>query len=238
MSDDELSAFFLSLGQEPNHTVRDYLWISILTGARRSNVESMRWAEISWSTATWTIPAEKSKSGEAMTLPLIPKAVEILRARRESSTEESSAISPAPVKLGRKVENASQWVFPGVGATGHLVEPKTAWKRILSRASDLQLKEWLDANPRKTAADFVKHNPSAGAIRDVRLHDLRRTLGSKMAALGVSLPIIGKALGHRSLSATQIYSRVNLDAVRQGVTIATDAMLKLSGGVPLLGDGN
>jgi hypothetical protein len=62
------------------------------------------------------------------------------------------------------------------------------------------------------------------------------TLDSRMAAPGVS-PIIGKALGHRSLSATAIYARVNLDAVREGLTRATDAMRSRPRGEPLLGDG-
>jgi hypothetical protein len=50
------------------------------------------------------------------------------------------------------------------------------------------------------------------------------------------LPIIGKTLGHKSLGATQIYARLNLDPVRAAVNLATDAML-LAGGLkpsPLL----
>ena len=60
---------------------------------------------------------------------------------------------------------------------------------------------------------------------DLRIHDLRRTLGSWQAATGASLPIIGKSLGHKSLAATQIYARLNLDPVRASVSKATDAML-------------
>ncbi|CAN5206650.1 hypothetical protein BH10CYA1_BH10CYA1_59160 [soil metagenome] len=46
------------------------------------------------------------------------------------------------------------------------------------------------------------------------MHDLRRTLGSYMAMANHSLPIIGKALGHRSTSATHIYARLANDPVR------------------------
>jgi integrase len=65
----------------------------------------------------------------------------------------------------------------------------------------------------------------AAAIKDVRMHDLRRTLGSWAAGTGASLPIIGKALGHRTPSSTAIYSRLDVDPVRRAVEIATSAML-------------
>jgi integrase len=109
------------------------------------------------------------------------------------------ALSPIVLRLleNRKATSTGEWVFPGRGRTGHLVEPKSAWKRILKRAG----------------------------LQDLRLHDLRRTLGSWQAATGASLPIIGKTLGHKSLSTTQIYARLNLDPVRLAVNTATDAML-------------
>lgn len=178
---EELPAFFESLAREQNETVRDYVLVSLLTGARRANVQEMRWQEISWDRATWTIPAEQAKSGETMDVALSPVVLRILENRKATSTGE--------------------WVFPGRGRTGHLVEPKSAWKRILKRAG----------------------------LQDLRLHDLRRTLGSWQAATGASLPIIGKTLGHKSLSATQIYARLNLDPVRAAVNIATDAMLLAAG---------
>jgi integrase len=71
----------------------------------------------------------------------------------------------------------------------------------------------------------------------LRIHDLRRTLGSWQAALGTSLPIIGKSLGHQSLEATQIYSRLELDPVRQSVERAGAALLAAGRG-PLTLEGH
>ena len=79
----------------------------------------------------------------------------------------------------------------------HLVEPKTAWQRVVRRAK----------------------------LNDCRMHDLRRTLGSWQAAGGASLLIIGKSLGHRSESATRVYARLATDPVRQSVEKATVAMI-------------
>lgn len=54
-------------------------------------------------------------------------------------------------------------------------------------------------------------------IKDLRVHDLRRTAGSYMAIQGVSPTIIGKALGHRSQAATAMYARLTQEPVRQAL---------------------
>jgi integrase len=89
-------------------------------------------------------------------------------------------------------------VFPGNGGTGHLVEPKKAWQRIRNRAG----------------------------VPDVRLHDLRRTLGSWLAGQGYSLPLIGRALNHTNVATTQIYARLNLDPVREALDRNAELMLR------------
>jgi integrase len=93
----------------------------------------------------------------------------------------------------------SEWVFPGFGSSGHLAEPKKAWERIRERAG----------------------------VPDVRIHDLRRTLGSWLAGQGYSLPLIGRALDHSDVSTTQIYARMDLDPVREA--LERNARLMLSG---------
>lgn len=40
---DELQSFFEAVADEENETIRDYILISLLTGARRSNVLAMQW---------------------------------------------------------------------------------------------------------------------------------------------------------------------------------------------------
>ncbi len=93
----------------------------------------------------------------------------------------------------RKQNNKSdEWVFPSDGITGHLVEPKKAWQKFLVRSG----------------------------LQDLRLHDLRRSLGSYMAMNNQSLQIIGKVLGHKSHAATQIYSRLAFDPLRQAMESA------------------
>lgn len=66
-------------------------------------------------------------------------------------------------------------------------------------------------------------------LSDLRIHDLRRTLGSWQAKTGASMVIIGKSLNHKSQQATAIYARLDLDPIRESVERATSAMLTAAG---------
>jgi integrase len=181
---DELPRFFQALATEPNEAIRDYILLSLLTGARRDNVLSMRWKEISLPRTEWQIP--RTKNGTAQTVPLSAEVVAILERR------------------AREAVKGAVFVFPGDGKSGHLVEPKKGWQRVLAGAG----------------------------IDDLRIHDLRRTLGSWQAKTGASLAIIGKSLHHKNIQTTQIYARLDLDPVRESVARATAAMLKAAAAKP------
>jgi len=51
-------------------------------------------------------------------------------------------------------------------------------------------------------------------LRDVRIHDLRHSFASVGASGGVSLPIIGRLLGHSQMLTTERYSHLSADPVR------------------------
>jgi integrase len=81
---------------------------------------------------------------------------------------------------------------------------------------------------RKEAAK-AKIDVSTLRMADLRIHDLRRTLGSWQARTGASLSIIGKSLNHKSVQTTAIYARLDTDPVRESVERATSAMLAAAG---------
>jgi Phage integrase family. len=66
---------------------------------------------------------------------------------------------------------------------------------------------------------------SRTGFRDLRIHDLRRTLGSWQAMNGYSLSIIGKSLGHKSLAATAVYAHLSNNSVHEAVNKANATML-------------
>lgn len=171
---EELPKFFEALEKEEIDIVRDFIFISLLTGARRGNVLQMRWDQISFTRKEWTIPRTKNDDPQIVTL--CSEAYKIL--------------------LARKKESGSEFVFPGEGKAGYFNDPKKGWKRVLQNAG----------------------------IENLRLHDLRRTLGSWQAKTGSSLVVIGKSLGHKSLQATMVYARLDLEPVRISVESATKAI--------------
>ena len=176
LSGEELARFFEALDLTENPAFKDYILLSLFTGARKSNVLSMRWKNIDFERSVWKIPGELSKNGDPMQIPLGPDVLDILRRRR--------------------ADTSSVFVLPGPGATGHYTTPRHAWETLLKRAK----------------------------LEDFRIHDLRRSMGSWMTIGGASLPIVGKALGHKTSQATSIYARLNLDPVRAAMNQAVEAM--------------
>lgn len=51
----------------------------------------------------------------------------------------------------------------------------------------------------------------------MRLHDLRRTVGSYLAQDGNSLHLIGKILNHSNTSTTAVYARFDLEHERNAL---------------------
>lgn len=93
----------------------------------------------------------------------------------------------------------NDWVFPSESSkSGHLEDLHRPWYALLKRAG----------------------------IEDLRVHDLRRTFGSYQAITGASLHIIGKALGDKTSIATQVYSRLTMDPIRDSIQRGADKMLE------------
>lgn len=114
------------------------------------------------------------------------------------STEAKSILLRRKSEIDQNDARSQRWVFPSHSKVGHLTEPKKAWKSI------------------KNAAN----------LPDLRIHDLRRTLGSWQAAAGSSLPVIAASLGQTTQQATEVYARLQIDSVRHSVETAVQAMLR------------
>lgn len=118
MKSDQLAKFYTAVQSlETPDYLRDFVLISLYTGARRSNIEAMQWEHLDLNAQLWVIPGDEMKNTEPHVVPLLEQAAEILRMRK--------ALQLSPV-----------WVFPSVrkGKTGHLVEPKKAWYSLVERA--------------------------------------------------------------------------------------------------------
>ena len=114
----------------------------------------------------------------------------------------SSAAMALLRQLPRQHENPH--LFPGREQGKGLVNIDKAWRRI------------------RTAA----------GVPNVRLHDLRRTVGSWLAQSGNSLHLIGRVLNHRTPSTTQIYARFGNDHVRDALESLGQNIMAAAGKKP------
>jgi len=108
---DELKQFFSALKTEGD-LIRDFYLTLLLTGARRSNVQTMRWENVDLQAGYWQIP--ETKAGIPVIVPIVAPLAAILTAHRE-------------------IANGCDWVFPGRKG-GHIANPKGAWGRIVKRS--------------------------------------------------------------------------------------------------------
>ncbi len=109
LTEDEMARFFRAVDADQNETFRDYISLSIYTGARQGNVMGMRWKDVDLDNATWRVP--ETKAGETQFIHLPGQAIEILRRRHEH-------------------REANIYVLPGRGGGGHMTCPGKAWKRV------------------------------------------------------------------------------------------------------------
>ena len=85
---------------------------------------------------------------------------------------------------------------------------------------------WGRKNLNNVSKPWRRIRKEAG-LDDVRIHDLRRTLGSWLVAAGASLPLIGKTLNHSQPATTAIYARLELDPVRAALEANASRMLSV-----------
>jgi len=86
-------------------------------------------------------------------------------------------------------QEANPYIFAGAKKGRHMVNITRPWFRVREQAG----------------------------VPDVRLHDLRRTVGSWLAQAGNDLHLIGKVLNHSNLSTSAIYARFSQDVVHKAM---------------------
>jgi integrase len=108
--------------------------------------------------------------------------------------EHKLPLSPPAIELIKRLRQTrgGRWVFPGGQPGAHLATLAHCWKFVVARAG-LKPKDGHPARP----------------------YDLRHSFASVGAGGGLSLPIIGKLLGHTQPSTTQRYAHLADDPLRE-----------------------
>ena len=116
----------------------------------------------------------------------------------------SLSLSATKLLSGLPREPGNPWVIPGRKPGTHMSDLNDAWKVIRAQAG----------------------------LNDVRIHDLRHSYASRALALGESLPMIGKLLGHTQVETTARYAHLARDSVQEAAARIADSI-----GTDILGEG-
>ena len=111
-----------------------------------------------------------------------------LRLRDAKTGPRQVALSPAAVRVLSAIRRHADnpWVIAGRKPGSRLSNLNVSWLVVRARAG----------------------------LEDVRLHDLRHSFASRALALGESLSMIGKLLGHRKVQTTARYAHLAQDSVK------------------------
>lgn len=175
-----LPRWYQAVLREEEHA-RDFLLVALYAGMRRSEIATLRWEHIGLDARVLTVP--RTKNGEPLILPLSSPLYELLLARRDNDPD-------------------GEWVFPGVGRTGHLVEVKSFVARV-AKASGVEF----------------------------TLHDLRRTFITIAESLDVSFYALKRMMNHRTDNdVTGGYIVMDVERLRRPVERVAERILEIACG--------
>jgi integrase len=179
LSDDELRLVLVALDR------LDWMWralyrLLILTGQRRDEVAGLNWNEIrdlNGAEPSWVLPASRAKNGREHAIPLSTAAADILRNLPRVQVK---------VTINRTERHMdSPFVLTTTGKT-----PISGFSKA-KKHLDKAITEVAREEAKKRGGDAVEVAPW-------RIHDLRRTMASGTAKLGVSVAVVEKVLNHVS----------------------------------------
>ena len=92
-------------------------------------------------------------------------------------------------------------------------------RAVLARLPRVDGNSWVIAGKRP-GTHFTDLRPwqrirERARLEDVRIHDLRHSFASRALALGETLPVIGKLLGHNDIETTARYAHLAHDSVHE-----------------------
>ena len=238
-----------AINAEPNQSARFGLWLYLLTGARKSEILKARWDDVDETRGILRLA--DTKAGGTHYIPLSGAALALLR---EIPRQHGNPyILPGSGPRGATAEAKANMAAPLVNITKPWDRVRTAatlasWRQepevaalidrlTEARAATKSKHAAKDRTPSPTLAEIRKAAAAEAldlppAIDDVRLHDLRRTVGSWLAQAGNSLHLIGRVLNHSNASTTQVYARFGEDTVRTALEQHGERIMGAAGLVP------
>jgi integrase len=179
----ELKPWFEGVMRLENEVLRDYLLLMLFTGLRRNEAAKLRWADVDFAGKTLTVVDPKNR--EDHTLPLSDFLLDLLARRKAGAVNE--------------------YVFPGSGAGGYIVEPRKQMARV-------------------TESSGVRFT----------VHDLRRTFITLAESLDISAYAVKRLVNHKigKSDVTAGYIIHDVERLREPMQKITDYVLRVAGRKP------
>lgn len=190
LSDQEIGAFWRAACRMgyPNGKAFQLL---LVTGQRKSEIARASWREIDIQSKLLTVPAERFKSDASHMVPLSGLALEIL------------ATFPRFSK-----EGGGDFVFSTLNGT----KPINGFSKAKADL-DRRMLGSLRAYARMRGFD-----PKKVAMEPFVLHDLRRTVRTRLSSLKVSEPVAEMVIGHAKKGLSRVYDQHKyLDEMREAL---------------------
>ncbi len=166
----DLPSWYQSVYNLPNPTIKDYLLLLLFSGMRKGEAAKLKWKDVDLIEKTFTVP--DTKTHEPLVLPLSDYLWNLFNSR----------------------EKIGEYVFPGSGKTGHLVEPNKAVKKVIETSG----------------VNFM-------------IHDLRRTFISIAESLDIPAYALKRLLNHKiSGDVTAGYIITDVERLRKPMQKITD----------------
>lgn len=177
INESDLPKWFDAVNKLENPTIRDYLLLLLFTGARRRETASMKWEDVDIENKHFVLT--RTKNGKPLPLPMSDYIHRLFLARRELREND--------------------YVFPGHGKDGYLVEPRKQMAKVTEQTG-------------------VKFS----------LHDMRRTYTSAIDGI-VGYYELKRLLNHsvRADDVTAGYVVKNAEKLRPLMQKVTDHILNL-----------
>jgi integrase len=172
----ELADWRTGVQKLTNETLRDYLLLILFTGLRRQEAAKLQWKQIDLKAKTLIVIDTKNR--EPHTLPLSDYLYNLFAARKQNST--------------------SNYVFPGTGADGHIIEPRKQMAKVIA----------------DTKIQFT-------------VHDLRRTFITLAESLDIPAYALKRLLNHKMAGdVTAGYIMLDVERLRKPMQMITDHLLR------------
>lgn len=171
----ELASWYQGVMSLLNPIFRDYLLLLLFTGLRRQEAATLKWNQIDLKSKTLTI--EDTKNHQTHTLPLSDFLYDLLKTRKEQSS--------------------SDYVFPGTGKDGYIIEPRKQMDKVVAASN----------------VEFT-------------LHDLRRTFITIAESLDISAYAVKRLVNHKmNNDVTAGYIVTDVERLRKPMQEITDYII-------------